>query len=277
MTSMCDLPIEDLVAYLDGELRGGRQELVEAHLQACPDCRRRRARFEEVDRLLRESSPLTDDPAGRAAIAARVARQSGASGRARLPLRRAVAVLALLVALSLALGWPALSQARPGLGRFVRFTDQPLAQGVPVGQEPPGTPLAGVQLPQPGIAQGSFRPLEPERLPLGLELVARATGPTGRRELHYRNADGVAVLVTQEPARGAVQTIAGDYAETVVVGDSEVLWLKAPQPEAVARLSWERGGVFYQLWILRPPAGGLSFAEARLIVEALIASQETAR
>ncbi len=74
-----------------------------------------------------------------------------------------------------------------------------------------------------------------------------------------------------------MQTIAGDNAETVVVGDSEVLWLKAPQPEAVARLSWERGGVFFQLWVLRPPPGGLSFAEARPIVEALIVSQETAR
>jgi anti-sigma factor RsiW len=42
MTSICDLPIEDLVAYLDGELRGGRKELAEAHLQACPVCRQRR-------------------------------------------------------------------------------------------------------------------------------------------------------------------------------------------------------------------------------------------
>jgi hypothetical protein len=206
-----------------------------------------------------------------------VARLAGASGRVRLPLRRAVAVLALLVALSLALGWPALSHAQPGLGRFVRFTAQPLARGVPIGQEPPGTPLAGVHPAQPGIEQGSFRPLEPARLPLGLELVERATGPTGRHELHYRNADGVVILVNQEPAHEAMQTIAGDNAETVVVGDSEVLWLKAPQPGAVAQLSWERGGVFFQLWVLQPPAGGLSFVEARLIVEALIASQESAR
>ena len=277
MTSTCDLPIEDLVAYLDGDLRAGRKELVEAHLQACPVCRRRRARFEEIDRLLRESSPLTDDPAGRAAIAARVARLAGTSGRARLPLRRAVAVLALLVALSLALGWPALSQAHQGLSRFVRFTAPPLARGVPVGQEPPGTPLTGFDLAQPGIRQGAFRPLEPACLPLGLELVERATGPTGRRELHYRNADGMVILVSQEPARGAMQTIAGNKAETVVVGDIEVLWLKAPQPEAVAQLSWEQGGVFFQLWVLQPPAGGLSFAEARPIIEALIVSQETAR
>ena len=178
MTS-CDLPIEDLVAYLDGDLRGGRMELVEAHLQACPVCRRRRAQFAEVDRLLRESSPLTDDPAGRAAIAARVAGLTTTGGRARLPLRRAVAVLALVAALALALGWPVLSRAQPGLGRFVRVTAQPPGLGVPVGQGPPGTPLAGAPVAQPGTPQGAFRSIEPERLPLGLELVERATGRAG--------------------------------------------------------------------------------------------------
>ena len=274
----CDLPIEDLVAYLDGDLRGGRMELVEAHLQACPACRRRRAQFEEVDRLLRESSPLIDDPAGRAAIAARVARAAGTRGRAQLPLRRAIAALALLAtALALAFGWPAISRAQPGLGRFVRFSAQPLGQGVPVGQGPPGTPLAGVHSPQPSGQQGAFRPIEPARLPLGLELVEQATESTGRRELQYRNEDGVVILVTQEPARGASTTIVAGKAETVVVGDSEVLWLKAPQPEAVAQLTWERRGVLFQLWVLQAPPRGLPFADASLVVEALTAAQEAAR
>jgi hypothetical protein len=72
MTQACDLPIEDLVAYAGGELRAARKEIVEAHLQFCPECRKQVVAFSEVDKVLRDAIPLVDDPAGWAEIKARL-------------------------------------------------------------------------------------------------------------------------------------------------------------------------------------------------------------
>jgi len=52
---------------------------------------------------------------------------------------------------------------------------------------------------------------------------------------------------------------------------------EGPQSEVVARLTWERREVLFQLWVLQAPSRGLAFAEAGQVVEALTAAQEAAR
>ncbi len=97
----CDLPGEDLLACADGELRGARRELVEAALAAEPVCRRRLVSFQETGRLLRDGSPLVDDPTGRAAIRARLERIAGQPS-STIQLRPTVAAGALPLLLLLA-------------------------------------------------------------------------------------------------------------------------------------------------------------------------------
>ena len=67
-------------------------------MAVCPGCRHRLARFLEVDRLRRDATPLRDDPAGRAALRARVQREAVRPGVV------ATLTLAVLVAL-LVLSW----------------------------------------------------------------------------------------------------------------------------------------------------------------------------
>src|SRR3989441_13172000 len=45
-------PLEDLSAYLDGELDGGRRGAVESHLAACDSCRPRLAQLRATARLI---------------------------------------------------------------------------------------------------------------------------------------------------------------------------------------------------------------------------------
>src|SRR2546428_2470906 len=45
-------PLEDLSAYLDGELDGGRRAAVESHLAACDSCRGRLAQLRATARLI---------------------------------------------------------------------------------------------------------------------------------------------------------------------------------------------------------------------------------
>lgn len=68
MTLECDLAIEDLVAYAEGELRGARKEWAETHLAVCPHCQERFAAFAAVGHLLEAGLPVRDDPEGRITI-----------------------------------------------------------------------------------------------------------------------------------------------------------------------------------------------------------------
>lgn len=52
MMPACNLKIEDLVAYRDGELDTDQSRLVEHHIPGCSACQERLATFAEVDMLL---------------------------------------------------------------------------------------------------------------------------------------------------------------------------------------------------------------------------------
>ncbi len=100
MSLPCDRYLQDLIAYADGELRAARKELLEAHLQVCAPCRQRLESFAAVDQLLREGTPLRDDPRHRAEIVARA--ETLSQRRPRIVWRQfRTALLAIATALAM--------------------------------------------------------------------------------------------------------------------------------------------------------------------------------
>ena len=73
---MCTIPIEDLIAHLEGSLDGARAEYVAAHVRACPECRAQIAALQQTDRLLETHRPLIDDPAARRQVLAVIRRNA---------------------------------------------------------------------------------------------------------------------------------------------------------------------------------------------------------
>lgn len=272
MTTCADVRPEDIVRYLDGELAGGRAELVEAHLQVCPLCRQWRAEFEWTGRALRAAFPLTDDPAGRAELRARLARAATRRSPRRAPplLRAAAFTLLLAAGLALALAASAPARANVGLGRFVRFVDAAAGRGLPLVQAPP-TPLpTAIPAPPAGVSGLPFTPQTPATLPLGLRLEGQTLLTSRRLELRYRNDRGLVVTLSQERARDVTYTIATARGKLVMIGETEVLWQPDPRPDSVAALTWEQGGVLYTLAVDESPPGGWQFADARQVAEALL-------
>jgi anti-sigma factor RsiW len=53
----CDLPVEDLVLFAEGETAGARSEFVAAHIASCGVCRERLSRFAQADQVLAGSVP----------------------------------------------------------------------------------------------------------------------------------------------------------------------------------------------------------------------------
>jgi hypothetical protein len=274
MTPACDLPGEDLVAYSDDELEAPQRALVAAHLQGCPTCRRRLAAFQQVDRLLRAASPPLDDPAGRAALVARLEREAGR--RARPPRHRQLLAAALVLLAVIAISGLVATGTQAGWTHVFRVPASPVPATLPAGQAPPGTRITGVRPAPPGAGPATFHTVEPASLPLGLALAERSTPNPERRELLYRNPDGLALLLVQVPARGPLYR-PEDREHVTIVGDTEVVWLHDPCPGTVSGLLWIRRGVFFDLLVLTAPPGGVSLNEARQIVAALIEAQEVTR
>jgi len=268
----CTLPGEDLIAYTDGYLTEGRRELVEAHLRACPHCRARVAAFDDVDRLLREGTPLTDDPNGRAMLRTRLER----SGRNPSPRRLlAVPVLAALVILVMLLPG-AVTEAGFPLGRFVTFGE------IKVEELLPDEERRSVEHVAPSDPDGStlpFRSVEPSALPHDFLLAERSTPKPGRLEVLYRDGDDLAILITQMLAEPDMVTIDGPAMETTRLGGTPVLIGAGIRPGTVGELFWEHDGVFFIVIVIESPIGrqnGLETADALEIVEALIAVQDAA-
>lgn len=268
-TQPCTLPAEDLIAYADGYLGGGRRELVEAHLAACAHCQERLAAFDEVDRLLQEGTPLTGDPNGRAIVRARLAQ----AGR-RTPPRGLLAAPVLFLLLLLVVSAPVTEAGFP-LGRFVTFGEITVTQWLP---EEERRPVEHVASSDPDVQTLPFRSVEPAALPLGLVRVERSTPKPERLELLYRDGDDLAILIFQSPARPGMVTINdASGTETTRIGDTPVLIGQGPRPDTVSDLDWERDGVFFSVLIIEAPTGaygGLRTEDALRIVEAVIAAQD---
>lgn len=275
MIRSCTLPAEDLIAYADGYLTGGRRELVEAHLAACPYCQERVAAFGEADRLLREGSPLSDDPEGRADIRTRL-EQSGHQRRA-LPRLLAAPVLALVCLLALVLvAGPVPTEAGFPLGRYVSFGEIDATGWLPEAER---RPVEHVAPSDPSVLALPFQSVEPAALPFDLTLAERSTPEPERLELLFSNGDDLTILITQAPAKPGMVTIDAPAAmtETTRVGDTPVLIGRGMRFDSVASLDWERDGVFFSVLVLEAPTGangGLRTDYALRIVEAVISAQD---
>ncbi len=272
----CGVRPEELILYKDGALQGARGELAEAHLRACPLCRRWMAEFEETGRILREATPPLDDPAGRAAIRALVEQEARRRIRPRRtrPLPIVVAALALALLIALALPWQR-SEARPSVGRFFQFVDRGSHRSALVnGATPAALPTVIVQPLSPaGLAALRFTPQRPDTLPLGLQLAEGQIVRGKRLELRYRNDRGLVMLLIQERAEDARYTLTTSRGSFVIMAGVEVLWQPDPWPDSVAVLTWEQGGVLYSLSPDENPTGPFPLGDARQVVEALLAGR----
>lgn len=273
MDGFCSVTGEDLVAYLDGYLAGGRRELVDAHLRTrCPGCEGRVAMFREVDELVKKAvGPPIDDPARRVALRERL--EVEARRRKRRPGGLVVVGAVAALVLAVALLRPGASVANAPWGDWLRFEDVLVDRTTPPADAPPlpagaGTDPASVQAP-------AFKTAEPARLPLGLVLAERSLPNPRLLELVYRDPSGVELSVFETPIEAASVSIGSlGQPSTIVVGGTEVLVLEDPRPGAVAGLFWERGGVVFDMLILASPPEGLQLADAQAIIEAFMAAQD---
>jgi hypothetical protein len=271
MQLACGIRSEELILHTDGVLRGGRGELVEAHLRVCPLCREWMADFAQTGSAIRAATPPRDDVAGRAAIRARIAREPVPRGRTY---RRLFVVVALALLLLTALILPTRgTEAHMGIGRFFHFVERGAQRSVLVGGATPA--IAPTPIPPPlspeSLAELPFTPQVPITLPLGLRLTDGQIVHSTRLGLHYRNDRGLILTLTQERTQDVRYRAMASDGRLIVIGGAEVLWQPDPFPESVAVLTWEDRGVLYSLSPDKSPNGAWSLADARQIVAALLA------
>lgn len=280
MASQCRLRPEELVAYLDGTLPVGRREIIEAHLVACRSCQERLATFREVDTIIQEQALTPDTSMWRRTrlrdrLQQEAIRPTNRRLFSQLSLNRAVTLLVPLLLLLVLL--PAVGRAGFPLSHFVRFAEVEITEKLsPDEQEairhvaPSGSDVSGP----------SFPVVAPPELPFGLALVEQSTPDDERVELLYRNDSGVALLVTQLPAKDGLVTLERDGTEVATVRDTDVLIVRDPRPGAVAAFTWERDGVFFDVLVIEAPTGGyggFKRADALQVVEALMEAQDGAQ
>ena len=290
-----DVSEADLVAFADGELRGARREVVEAHVQACRRCRERLAAFRASASLVSAATPLVDHPVVVAMVRARLdeAERGGAFPR---PPRAALSALVLLAVVLAA--WPAASAAGFSLERFIRLGADEVADMLPRGwdrPEPPGlegssgsaehwsptqVPPAALggpdlgALPVGGAGSGSvglggsdpagaaarepsFAAVAPVDLPLGLTRVERSAPRQDQLQLVYRNTGGLEIRLLQAPAGPGMVAMMPGAEETVTIGDIEALGIRGGRSgQEVIGLVWERAGVVFELMVVGSEAPG---------------------
>lgn len=275
MKLACGIRPEELILFTDGALRGGRGELVEAHLRVCPICRQWLADFAETGRLLRESTPPVDSAAARARIMARLAADTDRRRRRARP-RTLAAVVALALAVLVALAFPRQgSEARMSVGRFFAFVERGALRSALVGgATPTSAPRPTSQpLAPDALAALPFTPQVPTMLPLGLRLEGGTIAKGRELALYYRNDRDLIMLLTQRRAADVGHTRIIGGGEVIIIGGVEVVVQTEPRTRTVAVLTWENRGTLYELSVDAAPEGLLTLAEARQLVEALLAGR----
>lgn len=258
----CSVTDEDLIAYDDGYLAGGRRELVEAHLvTGCPSCRRRLAEFREVTRIIQESTPPVNPrqvQRVRQGVRRGITQEPRDNRMARLV--RPLAMVGALGLLVLTLA-PGVSDAGSLLGDFVQF--RPV---VPFG---PGVAVKHVATAPPGIGL-SFAGVEPDVLPLDLVRAERSVPNPERLEVLYRNGSGLEITVTQIPAKpGALVMDPDNGTYVVLIEGTNVLVLPGPWPESALAMFWEQDEVAFSMSVTAA-RGQFSLSEAIQVVTALV-------
>lgn len=256
---------EELIAYQDGDLEPARQAAVEAHVRECLACRRRLSMSEDIGRLIREHSALVDDAAGRAEVMTRV--RMGAAARTP-PVglggsRRWQPLAAALLVAFLALGALGRAQVVDGGSSLTRWLRAETTSGrVTPSDRMRETPLA---VPTGMTAAPS--------LPLGLALVDGGRAADGFVERYYRNAEGLAISVSEDRAGTSWVTAPkdADEGEIVGIGGRDVLFIYGMTRDRVMALSWVDSDTFYVVSVLDQPPSGFGLDSARELVAALMA------
>lgn len=264
--SGCTVTNEDLIAYDDGYLAGGRRELVEAHLATgCPSCQRRLAEFREVTRIIQRSAPEID-PRRVQRVRRGVRRKLNQNPRDHRMARMVRPMLASVALGLLILAFAPVSNAGTLLGEFVRFGKVvPLPSGIG-GSNTAITPVATAP---PGVGL-SFAGVEPDVLPLALVRTERSVPNPERLAVVYRNESGLEITVIQIPATPGALVMDPDNGTFVVpIGSMNVLVLPGPWPESALALFWERDGVAFSMSVTEA-TGLFPLADAIQVASALI-------
>lgn len=264
-TQRCDLPDEELITYASGEMRGARAEYVELHLSSCPDCKRRLAEFDAIDRLIARSAPHGDDPVQRAQIKTRIAEMSARPDqRAAFDTWWKPALIVLAVAL---IGYAFLpintSLADFRLGRVFQFFEAP--SSVPADSK---SDLSGTRTPgSSAMVPLTFDIVAPEHLPPDFERVKQSRPSPDRIETRYRNADGVNLRLTQMPIAAADYGVSKTGSEVIPMAGIDVIVQTSPMAGAFYAAHWAYGDYVFSTEI---GGDGLTQRELQHVVAALI-------
>lgn len=268
-TSTCGLPREWLLALRDGDLRGAQLEVAEAHVRACPTCRRWMIAMDEVDRLLRDATPYRDDPLARARIKARVAEGVEPPGlmrsaSLRAPWARTLAASALLaLALFMLPVWgAALIDTSSGIAGWLRTELAPSSAANPSARD---TPVVAPTLPD-------SVPL----LPLGLVPVGTPVAGDAVIEQFYRAPDGLALVYISDCSGTASISLPLDanLAAIASVAGTPVMVQYGPGRDHVIALFWAGDTRSSAVLVQAQPAGLLDDAAALKIAAALMAAED---
>lgn len=280
MANACRLQAGELIAYQDGTLPVGRQEIVEAHLTACDQCQQRLATFREVDRIIQDQAIAVDVSARkRADLRARLHeanRRAALSTNQKLlsPHLPALTPKFLVPILLLLFLLPAVTQAEFPLSHFVRFAEIEITERLPPEEQ---MVIEHVAPTDPEVPPPSFPVVAPLELPLGLVRVEQSTPGPEQAEFLYRNHDDVTLLFSQVPVGKGFVTLEREGTDLATVQGTDVLIVPDPQPDAVAELFWERDGVVFNIMVIEAPTGpygGLKREDALMVVEAVMAAQD---
>lgn len=270
--------IDELIAYIRGELDDLRQTEVEAHLRTCPECWHNVWLLRKLRRSLNERYPLVDNPAAQANIMQRVRESAGARDQAlikpdhqrkpaRIPLAASYWRSALLLAVVLTffgvLLAPHESWADFPLARYIGFADKGEIEHSDTEVETGAASVAS-----------QFDLVSPLSLAGGFHLVEQELIDSDRTQLQYRRGDGLLIRVTEARAAASHTIIERDEYERLRVQNTHVLLLWQPKIESVAHLIWLHNGVVFNVFVdSMTPSMQLERSEAIQLVEAFIAAQ----
>lgn len=281
MGSLCRLDPGELVAYREGTLPRGRQEIVQTHLGVCQHCQERVVIFNEVDHIIQTHAGFLAFPKRqRTQLRTRLQQEANRQGRIRRsprflgPLSPTIVTKVVVVLCALLAVVPAVTQANFPLSGFVHFADIKIKQVLPLDAQ---NSVQHVTTDSSDTAFVSSHAVAPAELPLGLVQVERSHPHHERMETLYRNGDDVAILIIEVPAETGRVTLDAKEADLEIVRGTQVVCLWDPRPSAVSALFWERNGVFFEVIVTEAPLGvrgGLKQSDALLIVEAVMEAQD---
>ncbi|HUG15872.1 MAG TPA: zf-HC2 domain-containing protein [Thermomicrobiales bacterium] len=251
-----------MLAYEDDELPPSRQAAVHVHVQQCQDCRARVNALREVGRQIRADAPAIEDPAGLAALKARLATLPlHTPTRSRGPSRARVMAGAVTLAVVVLAGYSVVSNGAvvEGGSTFARWliVDGIVARVTP--QDNPG---------QSPIIAPTGAP-EQSDLPLGLGQVGEEQRRPGYVTRHYSAPNGLSILFAAERAGQEIIGLPDDpeLRRIVPVNGRDVLLVFGMSASDIVTIYWSDGDILVSLFILTQPDGGLD-ADAALEIAA---------